>query len=244
MKAFIILLTGILLPAFALAETAEEIIAKVDKNRVYTTQKFSSRMIISKGKSQLIKTMEGYGKKEGQKSFMWFTNPEDRGVKYLKSGKELWIYFPDADDIMKISGHMLKQGMMGSDISYEDMLETEEARKKYSSKLLKEDKVDGKDCYVIELNAVVPDASYEKQIIFVDKQNFVPLKMEMFAKGGRMIKVFTQSEIINIGGRNIPKKTEIRDVRRKNSKTNIEFININFDVPLSDDFFNKRNLKR
>ena len=244
MKTALILLFGILLPSFALAETSEEIIAKVDKNRVYITQKFSSKMTITKGKTQLLKTIEGYGKKDGLKSFMWFTNPEDRGVKYLKSGKELWIYFPDADDIMKISGHMLKQGMMGSDISYEDMLETEEARKKYSSKLLKEEKFDGKDCFVVELNALVPDASYEKQIMYVDKKIYLPLKIEMYARGGRLIKTFTSTDIVNIGGRYIPKKTEIHDVRKKNSKTTIETINIIFDAPVSEDLFNKRNLKK
>jgi outer membrane lipoprotein-sorting protein len=243
MKA-LVLLIGILLPSFALAQSAEEIISIVDKNRVYITQKFAMKMTISRGKSKLIKTFEGFSKRDGLKSFMWFTNPEDRGVKYLKSGKELWIYFPDADDVMKISGHMLKQGMMGSDISYEDMLETEEARKKYSSKLLKEETFDGRACFVVELNAIVPDASYEKQVMYVDKQNYVPLKMEMYAKGGRLIKTFSQSDIINIGGRNLPKKAEIQDVRKKNTKTTVEFLNMTFDEPVSDDLFNKRYLKK
>ena len=74
-------------------ETATNVIKQVDKNQVFVTQEFKATMIIAKGKRKLIKTFYGYSKKEGQKSFMEFTNPEDKGVRYLKIDDELWIYF-------------------------------------------------------------------------------------------------------------------------------------------------------
>jgi len=67
------------------------------------------------------------------KALVEFTNPQDKGTRYLKIGKELWIYFPSEQDMVKISGHMLKEGMMGSDVSYEDALETDALHKKYSA---------------------------------------------------------------------------------------------------------------
>ena len=44
-----------------------------------------------------------------QNSLTEFTNPGS-GTKFLKRGDELWMFFPDAEDIVKISGHMLNQG--------------------------------------------------------------------------------------------------------------------------------------
>jgi len=41
----------------------------------------------------------------------------------LKLGDELWTYTPETDRIIKISGQMLRQSVMGSDLSYEDMME-------------------------------------------------------------------------------------------------------------------------
>ena len=61
---------------------------------------------------------------------MEFTNPEDRGTRYLKRDKNLWIYFPKEQDTVKISGHLLKEGMMGSDVSYEDALESSDYQAK------------------------------------------------------------------------------------------------------------------
>jgi outer membrane lipoprotein-sorting protein len=231
--------------SFALnAESAKSIIKKIDKNDHFITQEFSAIMTIKKGNRVLVKTFTGYGYKNGKKSYMKFTNAEDLGVKYLKIKKELWIYFPDADDIMKISGHMLRQGMMGSDISYEDMLEGGERDKKYSSKLLDDKIVDGKSCFVIELKAKVKDAPYEKQVLFVDKSKYIPLKMEMFARGGRLLKKITTSNHKTISGRVIPFKMTIQDTRKRNSKTTIEFKKVKFNIKLPKKIFTKRMLKR
>jgi outer membrane lipoprotein-sorting protein len=242
MKKF--MLFTILIPSVILAQTAEQIIKKVDKNQLYVTQHFTILMTIQKGERKLIKEFYGYGMKQGEKAFLEFTNPEDRGVKYLKIDKELWIYFPDADDIMKISGHMLRQGMMGSDISYEDIMETEHIEKKYNAKRLKDRVVEGKDCFVIDLTAKVPDATYARQVAYIDKDTYVPIEVEMYAKGGRLIKKMSQSDIQRVGWRNIPKRATIQDMRKRNSKTLLEFKEIKFDAAVPERAFSKRNLKR
>ena len=242
MKKYIIIL--LLTPSLAFAITANQIIKMVDKNENFSTQKFSATMTIQKGKRKLVKKFNGYGQKNGEKSFMTFTNPEDRGVKYLKKTKELWIYFPDADDIMKISGHMLRQGMMGSDISYEDMLESGDFEKKYQSKLLKDKVIDGNTCYVIELNAKIKSATYAQQILFINKQKFTAVKVEMYAKGGRLLKKMSLSNFKNISGKHIPMKIVIQDMRKRNSKTTISFNSILLNVNLPGGIFTRRSLRR
>jgi len=233
------------LPAWAGAEeTARSIIQKVDDNQVFGTESFTARMVIHKGKRTLSKDFYGYGKKEGKKSFMEFINPEDKGVKYLKLDDELWIYFPDADDVMKISGHMLRQGMMGSDISYEDMLEDDSLDETYASQRLEDRTVDGRPCYVVELTARKPDASYAKQVLAVDQEWFIPLKLELYARGGRQLKEMTQHDVRKVGSRWVPMKIIIRDLRRKDSETVVEFVKIAFDVPVPAEVFTKAYLKR
>ncbi|MBN2040910.1 MAG: outer membrane lipoprotein-sorting protein [Spirochaetes bacterium] len=238
------LLFFLLIPLIASAETADEIINKVDQNQLFITQKYKIEMTIKKGNRELAKEFFGYGQKDGDKAFMEFTNREDLGVKYLKLNDELWIYFPDADDIMKISGHMLKQGLMGSDISYEDLLETEEMKTKYESKFIKSENFDGRDCYVIEANAKVEDASYQKQILFIDKEKYIPLKIEMYAKGGRLLKNMLLSDIRKVGSRYVPWKIEIQDKRRRNSKTTLVFKEIIYDINVPENTFTRRSLKK
>ncbi len=239
-----LLLIMLLAPGILHGQTAREIIRQVDRNEAFTTQRFFAAMVVQKGSRRLVKTFNGYGYKAGEKSFMTFTNPEDRGVKYLKIENELWIYFPDADDIMKISGHMLRRGMMGSDISYEDMLESSEFEKKYDYVRKDDAGVNGKTCFVIDCTAKVPDATYARQVLYVQKDNYAPVKAEMYAKGGRLLKLMTMEDVRVIAGRAVPMTVTIRDMRKKDSLTVVSFSKILIDVPLPPNIFTRQNLRR
>lgn len=232
------------LPVLSFGLTASEIIRRVDQNEVFTTQKFTMTMTIQRGSRTLVKTVTGWGQKEGQKFFMEYTNPEDKGVKYLKIDNEMWIYFPDADDTMKISGHMLQEGMMGSDISYEDMMNNEELEDQYAATLLSETNVDGRACYVLDLNAKVDDVTYARQVVCIDKERFTILKVDLYARGGRLVKTMEMSEIRQTGGRWYAATVVIIDRRRQNSSTTVHFDSIQFDVAIPATTFTMQNLRR
>lgn len=239
-----LLMVFILFPSLASAQNATEIIKRVDRNQTGTTQRYRATMTIQKGRRQLIKKLWGYSRGNGIKSFMQFTNPEDRGVKYLKLKNELWIYFPDADDTMKISGHMLRQGLMGSDISYEDMMETETMQTLYKAKRKNDSTWAGRPCFVIDLNAKVSRANYARQVLYVDKATYVPLKIEMYARGGRMIKVMTYTRIKKIGYRYVPMRMTISDTRKRNSSTTIIFSTFHHNVTLPRGAFSRARMRR
>ena len=65
----------------------------------------------------------------------------------------MWIYFPSVEKATKIAGHMLRQSMMGSDFSYDDVAENERLQDLYEVGLVGTDTVDGKECYTLELTA-------------------------------------------------------------------------------------------
>ena len=138
--ALVVLLTINSSPAHAL--TADEILAAMDKNRDYRTVTYTGTMEIQTGGEIRTKNMKVQGEGDS-KAVVEFTNPQDQGVKYLKINKDLWIYFPSEQDVVKISGHMLKEGMMGSDVSYEDALESDAVKKKYKAAIIGEDSLDG-----------------------------------------------------------------------------------------------------
>ncbi|MCK4644063.1 outer membrane lipoprotein-sorting protein [bacterium] len=240
------LLIILLFSSTAFALTAQEIIDRVDENSIASNQFFNGRMEINKGKRTLIKEFVGYGQDNEESFFMEFTNAEDVGVKYLKIADELWIYFPDADDIMKISGSMLKQGMMGSDLSYEDMVRMEDLSEKYDVELLEEEEYDGVECYKIQLTAKpdVKDVTYYREIMWVEKDKFVMRKVELYAKSGRLLKEMLVEKVIQVGKRYFGSKIIITDKKKKNSITTMEFTEVKFDVKLPEGIFTREYLKR
>ncbi len=226
--------------------TIDEIVKRLEQNEVFESQRATARMVIQKSGKKLTKTMKMWGVKEKNKFFVEFTNPEDKGVKYLRIDKELWIYFPDADDIMKISGHMLRQGMMGSDVSYEDLLSDEDYKSRYDIKLIGETNISGISCHLVEFVAKPEkkDITYHRQLIAVDKEKFVALEIELFAKSGRLLKKMSQSDFKNFNGRWYPVKITVKDMKTADSLTTVEFMELEFDVEVSKNIFSLQNLKR
>ena len=121
---------------------------------------------------------------------------------------------------------------MGSDLSYQDALESQDFLAKYSASLKGRETVDGRDCYVVELRAKVRTAVYDRRVMWVDAERFVGLKQEMYAKSGRLLKVSATLEVARIGERWYPSKTELVSKLRSNTRTVFSMTGIALDVPV------------
>ncbi len=240
--AILILLSGILAGA-AIAQSADEILAKVDANMSFTSIRYSGRMEIHIGAETRTKSMEAVAM-GADKAFIEFTNPEDRGVRYLKLEKNLWMYFPKEQDVVPISGHLLKNGMMGSDVSYEDALESRDFRKTYTASLKGEDTVDGRRCLVVQLDAKVSTAPYDRRVMWIDAERWVVLKEEMYAKSGKLLKTSATLEVKRIGDRWFPVQSEIVSKLRKDTKTEFVMDKVELDVKLDQNQFTMSALKK
>ncbi len=223
--------------------SGDEILKKMDANTAYRTIEYDGTLAIYSGDTVRTKEMRATAMGTS-KAIAEFTNPEDKGTKFLKIDKNLWIYFPSEQDTVKISGHMLKEGMMGSDVSYQDALESDDLFKKYSVTVSGEEAVDGRPCYVLTLNATVKDVQYETRKMWVDEERFVALKQEMYAKSGKLLKVSRVLEVQQIGDRFFPVKEEISDQLKQGSRTQFIMRDVRLDAPGSESIFSLRNLGR
>ncbi|MGO9309607.1 MAG: outer membrane lipoprotein-sorting protein [Spirochaetia bacterium] len=229
--------------ACAPAQSVDEILTCLDANVSYASIRYSGRMEITIAGESRYKTMDALA--EGsRKAFAEFTNPEDRGTRYLKRDKNLWIYFPSEQDTVKISGHLLKEGMMGSDVSYEDALESSDYRAKYSASRKPDDTVGDRRCFVVELTAKVDTAAYERRVLWIDAERFVTLKQEMYAKSGRLLKVSNTLKVDRLGDRWFPSSVEYVSRLRNNTRTVFTMSNVAMDVPVDDRQFSMAALTK
>ncbi|MEA3506269.1 MAG: outer membrane lipoprotein-sorting protein [Elusimicrobiota bacterium] len=227
----------------ATAMTAEEIVNRRDRNEHLSSARVNSEMtIVSRGR-EIVKIMKSVI--EGDNGLSEFTNPRDRGTKFLKRGDDLFLFFPDAEDIVKISGHMLNRGMMGSDWSYRDVMESDKLTELYEYEILREEEIDGRSCWVLEgLATEDAEVSYYKRISWIDKERFVGLREELYAKSGRLLKEYKVSEMEEIEGRWYPVKAVMEDRLRRDTRTIFEIKSIEFDVDIPDGTFTLENLRR
>ena len=246
MKNILILASLLLTLSFNISTgeslTTEQIIKNVEANMSFSTFKYSAKLIINVGGAIRKKEFFGYG--EGTtKSFMEFTSPaRDKGSRFLIIDKNLWIYDPVEDKSIKLSGNMLKGSFMGSDFSYKDATENRKLTEKYKATLSGNENIDGRDCYAVALKAIVEDVTYPEEKIWIDKEWFVPMKEELFAKSGKLLKIMTFSDIRKTGNRYYAYKYTLRDNLRKDSQTDMVFQEVAFDAPIPQHVFTIKQL--
>ena len=229
--------------AFSQTPTAAELLRKVDDNEIYSTIEYNGEMIIEHQNRRFVKTFKGWARGNTD-SFIDFNNPEDRGTRYLKTGGRLYVYSPDTEKVMLISGHMLRESMMGSDMSYEDTLDNASLSSRYNPILAGSETVNGRPAWALELNAKNRTESYPKRKLWIDQENGDVLRYELFALSGAKLKEYSLVRVETIGGRRFPVESEIRDLLRRGSKTTFIMRNVILDRPIADSVFSQRNLQR
>ena len=242
-KILILIIATILLESFS-GPDANEILDKVDKNMSSKNRVFESEMTIHGRRSSRTITARSYS--EGTKqSFTEYLSPaREQGTKMLKLEKQLWIYSPSTDRIIQISGNMLRQSVMGSDLSYEDMMDDRKLTEIYNAKVAGNETIDGRNTYILELTAKVEDAAYYSQKIWIDTERFVPLKQELFAKSGQLLKRITMSDIKQVQGRWFPMSAVYKDVLKDGSGTEFKMTSVKFDQNIPEYIFTKAALKQ
>ncbi len=225
--------------------TVNEIINKIDfnlnsNNRVITSEMIihgrrASRTIVSK--SWIVGTDKAFTE--------YLSPPREMGSKMLKLDDVLLTYSPQTDRIIQISGHMLRQSIMGSDMSYNDVMEDKPLDQLYSAILEGEEYINNRKCYIIFLEAKTDGISYPKRRGWVDVEYFLPIKEELYAKSGKLLKSTSMDGVKKIGNRWFPTRFIFKDELKKNSRGTEWIIkDIQFDQEIPEDIFSKSNLRK
>ncbi len=227
-----------------IAQSGVEIVEKVDDNRVVQSMSYTATMKIGMTGKVREKSFEGYAKGE-ELAYMEFTAPaRDKGTRFLMIEDEMWMYIPAVEKATKIAGHMLRQSLMGSDFSYDDFTENERLQDAYSITLLGSDTVASTDCYLLELIAKVEEVTYYKRKMWVSRDTYVPLKTELYAKSGKLMKEVRVLETKKISTRHYPVRIRMENKLRKETFTELILDDIHIDILVPSKVFTKAYLER
>jgi len=241
----IIAAASLLVFGFLLAPpTAEEVIKKVDANMFSETSIVESDMIIYGKRSDRTISSRGYSRGKYDNFTEYLAPDREKGTKMLKLKDYLWIYSPSSDRTIQLSGHMLRQSVMGSDLSYEDMMEERKLLDMYNATIEGEEVLDGRKVWRLNLIAKVDDATYHSRKVWIDQERYVPLKEELFAKSGQLLKKTVFTDVKQVGKRWYPFKINYKDMLKDGKGTDFVMKSIKFNVEIPDEIFTKASLKK
>ena len=233
---------------FLIAEdtlTVKELLSSIDANLYAESQIYTSTMVIHGRRSSRTIKSKSWVVGMDQAFMEYLSPPREAGTKMLKKGNKLWTYSPQTDRVIQISGHMLRQSIMGSDMSYKDMMEEKSLEDIYNATLEGTKIINGRNCYILFLEAKINNISYPKRRAWIDAEYFLPIKEELYAKSGKLLKSTSMDGIKKIQGRWYPSRFIFKDELKRNSK-GTEWIveDIQFDVSIPESQFSKARLRK
>ena len=240
---------GLLLMAASPLSTAaqlspQDILERIDANMTIQTSRSKAEMTITyrDGDPRRLE-FESWARGTDQ-SFLEFTSPaRDAGSRFLRREDAMWIFLPRVGKSVRIQGHMLRQGLMGSDFSYGDASENPSMAEDYEAVMEGEETLDGRPTYILYLTARRRDLAYQGIRLWVDAERWIPLKEERFARSGKLLKTALLSDVRQVGDRWYPFRVEMNNALQTDTQTSLQFLELEFDVTVPDDLFTLRHLE-
>ena len=205
------------------------------------TQAELSMVLTNKQGEKRVRELKQYIVVDGdvEKKIMFFVAPADvKGTSFMNwsysSAKDddQWIYLPALKRTKRISSGSKGDYFMGSDFTYDDLGERHPDEDTH--KLLREETVDGKPCFVVESTPKAKGHMYSKTITWVLKDTYIGLKREFYDPNAKLLKTLTIKNFKKISGVWVILDTEMKNVQKNHSTTiSLANVKINQGVPAS-----------
>ena len=230
--------------------TADEIIQKVnDQFNTETSYGKSKMTIVTTSGQKRTFVQESWSKDRGEKNLVRYLEPrrvKDQAVLMLNHADDIWMFFPRTQRVRKMATHAKKQKMQGSDFSYEDMGSGDAFIDDFTSKRLEDEEKEDKDCFKLELTRKPEsDSSYSRLIMWIIKENFLPVVIQYYDENDPdyLLKTMVASDFRVIDG--IPTSMKVVMINENdNTQTEMELLEVKYNIELTDDMFTERSLKK
>jgi len=224
----------------------EKVNALINVSSIYSKSKMT--ITTTSGQKRTF-ISDSWSKDNGEKNLVRYLEPtriKGQAILMLNNADDIWMFNPRTQRVRKLATHQKKQKMQGSDFSYEDMGGGDVFIKDFSAQRLSDEKKEGQNCYKLELiRHDGADVSYSKLILWVNKDNFVPVVIDYYDEDApdRVLKTLTQSDIRVIDGVHTAMKFVMIN-RNDNTQTEMEMLEVKFNIELEDSMFTERELKK
>ena len=229
------------LPVICTADpSAEEILEKADEARSpqLDFKVFVNITSIKPGRNPRIAKYEVFIKGRNKTLIKTLYPNVERGTSTLMIDYDLWVFLQTISKPLRIS---LQQRLIG-EVATGDITRVNFSGD-YNSKILRIENIDEKEYYVLELLAKDERVTYHRVILWVQKDNFHPVKAEFYAVSGRILKICSYEDYQEVLGRLRPTRLVLDDPLVQGQKSILEYSDMTL-TDLPEKYFTKTYLKK
>jgi outer membrane lipoprotein-sorting protein len=143
-------------------------------------------------------TLEADAPGEGDKSLTVFHEPRDiEGTAFLSHTHvdredDQWLYLPSLKRVKRIASANKSSAFVGSDFAYEDLLSDE--IEKFDHEWIRDEACGAERCFLIERRPRYAGSGYTRQRVWIDQEEFRPVRIEYYDRKNRHQKTLMFEE--------------------------------------------------
>jgi len=236
-----------LLPLHSLAADAPDAPTLVEDSFEYTRGNASIAtviMTIHRPDWERQMTIQSWTRGKKDSLFYIQSPPKDHGNGTLKKSREMWMYNPKVNRVIKVPPSMMSQSWMGSDFSNNDLAKSDSFVNDYIHSIVGTERHQGKKVYVIK-SMPKPDAPviWGMQMLRI-REDLIWLSQEFFDEDLTSVKIMTTLEIQMMGGKLYPKVWRMQEAEKEDQYTQLTYSSLIFKSDLPDSLFTLTSLRK
>ena len=200
-------------------------------------------MIIHRPDWERPMTIKAWTKGQSDSIVVVTAPSKDKGNGTLKKGKEMWMYNPKVNRVIKVPPSMMSQAWMGSDFSNDDLAKSDSILDDYTHTLIGTETYEGKTVYVIKsMPKPTAPVVWGMQRLKV-REDHILLQEEFYDEDLELVKAMNGSQIKMMSGRLFPKVWRMQKAGFEDEYTELIYEELEFREDLPDNLFTITNLR-
>ena len=185
---------------------------------------------------------------DGNKLLVMFDRPRDvKGTAFLththQSGPDdQWLYLPALKRVKRIASNNKSGPFVGSEFAYEDLASQEV--EKYTYRYIQDDAANGRTCFVVERIPVDEDSGYTRQLVWYDREEYRPERVEYYDRKNELLKTLTYTGYHLYLDQYWRADETFMENHQTGKSTVLAWANYEFQTGLSNRDFDRNSLKR
>jgi outer membrane lipoprotein-sorting protein len=168
--------------------------------------------------------------------------PKEAGTATLRVGDNLWNYLPRIARTIRVPPSAMLGSWMGTDFTNDDLVKESSLRKDFASRI--DRRSESPPGWWLRLDVKPGVVGRWARIEMLVSDDDLPVEERFFDRKGRLARTITFDEVRVLGGRRLPVHMLLTPTDVEGQRTELRYLDIEFDVPIADDMFSLSRLER
>jgi outer membrane lipoprotein-sorting protein len=166
----------------------------------------------------------------------------DEGTATLRVGSNLWNYLPRIARTIRVPPSMMLGSWMGTDFTNDDLVKESSLRKDFEARI--ERRSASPPGWWITLSVKPGIVGRWARMEMLVSDDDLPVEERHFDRKGRLARTMRFDDVKVLGGRRLPVHLMLSPVDVEGQRTEMRYLEMQFDAPIPDDTFSLSRLER